>query len=99
METAAVVFEEWAVLELMGHRRVAGKVTEQQIAGAGFIRIDIPSDPPATQFYAPSSVYAITPTTEEIARAIAKEGDHGPINRWELRRMLEAPAAADDDPF
>jgi hypothetical protein len=35
-------FREWAVLELMGHRRLGGKVSEQEIAGAAFLRIDVP---------------------------------------------------------
>lgn len=36
-------FESWAVLELMGHRRLAGFVREVTIAGAGLLRIDVPS--------------------------------------------------------
>lgn len=35
-------FEGWAVLELMGHRRLGGYIREEQVAGAAFIRIDIP---------------------------------------------------------
>jgi len=34
-------FEGWAIVELMGHRRLAGFVTEQEIAGASFLRLDI----------------------------------------------------------
>ena len=67
-------FGTWAILELMGHRRLAGYLTELQIAGAGFLRLDIPpigDEQGATQFYAPSSVYAITPVTEEAAKAVA----------------------------
>jgi hypothetical protein len=79
-------FEGWCVLELMGHRRLAGYVTEQEIAGAGMLRIDVPGEdgPVATQFYSPSSVYCITPTTEEIARAVAKRNQPAPVQRWEL---------------
>jgi len=36
-------FEGWCVLELMGHRRLAGYVSEQEIAGADMLRIDVPS--------------------------------------------------------
>lgn len=35
-------FEGWAILELMGRRRLGGFIAEQQIAGVGFLRIDIP---------------------------------------------------------
>lgn len=34
-------FEGWAIVELMGHRRLAGFVTEQEIAGHPFLRLDI----------------------------------------------------------
>lgn len=36
----------WAILELMGHRRLAGYVSEQEIAGAAFIRVDVPGTGP-----------------------------------------------------
>ena len=80
-------FGEWAILELMGHRRLGGYVTEQEIAGTAFLRIDVPGDDDsaaATQFYAPAAVYAITPTTEEIARAVAAHNRPEPVHRWEL---------------
>jgi hypothetical protein len=83
-------FEGWAIVELMGHRRLAGRVSEEQIAGAAFLRLDIP-DPDAldeigdaTQFYAPGAVYAITPTSEDTARAAAAAWRPEPVRRWEL---------------
>lgn len=36
-------FEGWAILELMGHRRLAGYLREQQVGGAAFVRIDVPN--------------------------------------------------------
>lgn len=85
-------FAEWVVLELLGHRRLAGYLTEQQIAGASFLRLDVPriddARPAVTQLYSPGSVYAITPTTEVIARAVAAGNHPTPVHRWEL------PAAA-----
>lgn len=86
-------FAEWVILELLGHRRLAGYLTEANIAGASFLRIDVPSAPPATQYYAPGSVYAITPTTEDIARAVAQQRTPAPIQRWEL----PAPELNDDE--
>jgi len=83
-------FEGWAILELMGHRRLAGWLSQETVAGAPFVRIDVPADDPAalepsaTQFYAPSAVYCITPTTEETARAVARGARPTPVQRWEL---------------
>jgi hypothetical protein len=85
-------FEEWCVLELFGHRRLAGKVTDAVIGGASFIRIDIPAKDgkKTTQFYSPAAVYAITPTTEELATIIAVNSQPEPVNKWEIRSMLES---------
>ena len=38
--TQAAPFEGWAILELMGHRRLAGYVREVELAGAGVLRLD-----------------------------------------------------------
>ena len=80
-------FEEWAVLELMGHRKLAGKVTEQTIGSATFIRIDVPGqkgEVTATQFYNPSAIYCMTPTTEKLARRMSAYNKPEPVTRWEL---------------
>lgn len=82
----ATPFAEWVILELMGHRRLAGYLTEQEIAGRGFLRLDVPAgdQPAATQLYNPTSVYCITPTTEDVARAVARGNRPAPVQRWEL---------------
>jgi hypothetical protein len=84
-------FDEWAILELMGHRRLAGKVTDAVIGGGAFIRIDIPTKDKSkiTQFYSPGSVYCISPCTEEIATQVAIRSEPEPVSRWELRPMIE----------
>jgi hypothetical protein len=67
-------FAEWVILELKGHWRGAGWLTEQTLAGANFLRLDVPGLPAEgglTQFIEPGSVYRITPTTEAIARSVA----------------------------
>jgi hypothetical protein len=65
-------FERWAVIELMGHRRMAGHVSEVTIAGAHFLRIEVPTDPPEEHLHPPSAVYGIHPTTEaEVRRQVA----------------------------
>lgn len=98
-------FPCWAILELMGHRRLAGMVTEQEVAGHGFIRIDVPArdgkDLIATQFYSPGSVYCMTPTTEEIARRVAASCQPEPVHRWELPEPERRPAdmPLEDDGF
>ena len=36
-------FECWAIVEVMGHSRYAGRVTEQAIGGCAFVRVDVPA--------------------------------------------------------
>ena len=70
-------FVGWAIVELRGHRRLGGRVSEATVAGVAFIRIDVPHPNDstlvrATHFYSPTAVQAITPTSEETACAIAR---------------------------
>ncbi len=103
-------FDEWAVIELMGHQRIAGRLTEQTIGGQAFLRIDVPevqdtvvggqtlTIPPFTRFIGAGAVYAINPTTEQIARAVAARIGVEPISRYELPKLaLPAPGPADED--
>lgn len=96
-------FEGFCVLELMGHRKLAGMVREVTIAGAGFLRIDVPGEDGtvATQFYPPSSVYAISPVTEEIARAYAARNRPQPVTRYELPALPQPSVSGTRqyDPF
>lgn len=95
-------FAEWAICELLGHRRVAGLVAEVRLAGAGFLRVDIPEVsgyPARTQYVAPGSVYALHPCSEDTARraAVAFAGSAAPVQRWELEAATPT-TRPDDDP-
>lgn len=94
-------FQGWAIVELMGHRRLAGMVTEVSVAGAGMLRVDIPTkgdgDFTLTQFYPPSSLYALTPVAEDIARAVAKATASSPVHSWEMPRALPPAIDAEVD--
>lgn len=76
----------WAVIELMGHRRMAGYVSERDVAGQPFLQIDVPAEDgsTATQLYSAGAVYCITPTTEDVAKAVAFKSQPTPVHRWEL---------------
>jgi hypothetical protein len=85
-------FDQWAILELMGHVRMAGRVTEEQRFGAVMGRIDIPNEDGGfcTIYFGGGSVYRLTPTTEAIARSVAKGTQPEPAYRWEMP-SLPAP--------
>lgn len=101
-ETDNETFEGFAVLELMGHRRLVGFVTEQIVAGHGFLRIDVPSliegEPPtATQFYSPTSVYCLTPTTEAMVRRELEARQPRPVARYGLPSPHDDEDLEDED--
>jgi len=101
------VAQEWAVIELMGHRRLAGRISPKTYAGREFVRLDIPGPDGKmqTQLYSPDAVYCITPTTEEIARCVAAQTrEHErPVSRWEIQDLLpekaERPVGAGEEDY
>jgi hypothetical protein len=101
-ESAPRPFEGWCIIELMGHRKLGGLLSEEEVAGAKMLRIDIPHPNEtdrfrATQFYGGAAVYCITPTTEEIARAVANAYVPAPVTPWEIRAIETSSLAAPDD--
>ena len=78
--------DTWAVVELMGHVMVAGRLTEEELFGTKIGRIDIPEpegDGFVTQWFGGSAVYRITAVTEEAARMLSQRCRPEPIHRWE----------------
>ena len=106
-------FESWAIVELMGHRRIAGRVSEQVIGGQALLRIDVcecpeipskevvrwgekhvtealPAIPAYTQFYGVSSVYCLSPTTEEIATRVTQQQRERPVALFDTSAVRTA---------
>ncbi len=96
-------FSGWYIVEQMGHKRLVGLVTEHTIAGKGFLRVDVPNAEgegnQITQFIAPDTIYALTPTTEDLARQAAKLCHVAPISRYELPAPRQHPAGKDVDNY
>lgn len=73
-------FETWGVVELMGHQQIAGRVTEESIAGVNMLRVDVPELSPErpghTKYFGGGSIYAIHPCSEELARQVADRLAH-----------------------
>lgn len=76
-------FDIFAIVELFGHSRIAGRVTEQVIAGQGFVRVDVPELPSRgafTRLFGPGAIYSITPVNEQTACAAAQSMQVEPVN-------------------
>lgn len=88
---------QWAYLELMGRFQTAGIVSEVELFGTKMGRIDIPQEDGSfiTQYFGGQAVYRCTPTTEKIARALAKANQPDPVHPWTMRHlMLRSPSTA-----
>lgn len=97
-ENTQNAFESWAVVELFGHNVIAGRVSEQMIAGTGFVRIDVPDISGVTGYtrmFGGSAIYSITPCSEEIARQYAENLRARPIAVYQA--ALPAQIEHDDD--
>ena len=86
-------FEGWTIVELMGHRKLAGYCRAVDGFGTALLRVDVfgpKPEPPvedkprATQYYNGSAIYCLTPTTEDLARRVAVSCTPAPVTRWEL---------------
>lgn len=92
----------WGVVELMGHRRIAGRITEEAKFGTALLRIDVPQpdDTFVTQYYGGQAIYCLTVTSEEAARVAAKTAsDVSPVSKWDFPKMpVLAAAKLQDNP-
>ena len=67
-----------AIVEIMGRRQRAGRISDATLGGATMLRVEHPTrvdeeGQPVAEYYAPAALFAIRPCTE--AQAIA-------ANRW-----------------
>jgi hypothetical protein len=94
-------FEQWCVIEMMGHQSVVGRCSEEQVAGATLLRVDVPDgDSFTTQYLGGGSIFRIRIVSEDVARRLAAtRRDHTPPFVWELspNTLTQIPVGADGD--
>lgn len=82
----------WAIVELFGHRRLAGRVSEETIAGEQLLRVEVPRPDGTVSVHrhGGKAIYGLHEVTEAAARAAAA--------RMGNVLMLSAPDDDDDEP-
>jgi hypothetical protein len=86
-------FAQWCIIELLGHVRLGGFVSEVTMFGAALCRIDVP-DPNGegfalTQFVGAAAIYRLTPCSEEAARAVAAANQPRPVSVYEMPKLVK----------
>lgn len=96
MEAAAADADgwEWAIVEVFGHRKHAGRIREEERFGAKMLRVDVPTkgDPAthgwATHWYGGSAIFSLTLTDEATALKANRP--------WDAPGRYLAPPDTDD---
>lgn len=85
-------FDCWCIVELFGHAKIAGRCTEQNIAGINMLRVDVPEtekQPAFTRFFGSSAIYAINPVDETTCKHVAGQLQVNPIAAWNISEVLK----------
>jgi hypothetical protein len=81
--------QQWAIVDLFGHTRVAGKISEHTIGGETFVRLDVPrGDGFTTELYGKGAIYSIKFVDEPIARESARRVDSVPVAAYTMADVV-----------
>jgi hypothetical protein len=97
---------DWAIVEIMGHEKLAGQVSQASVAGMPMLRVQVPATDKAPGFerlLSGPSIFSLTPVTESVARIVVaslqKTAVSGlpaygfsQVQQLELRQALGLPA-------
>lgn len=84
LDAAREATEEYAIVEVFGHRKHAGRIYEVERFGTKLLRIDIPKDGDfalgfSTHFYGGPSIFSMTPC--DLATALRANKPYAPASQ------------------
>ena len=105
-EQQGAAVDQYAIVELFGHARIAGRISEQTIGGQSFVRIDVPEVrwdhgdtggviAAHTRSFGAGAIYSINWCDEAAARLAAQAIKHRPIQPYSLGDALRDMTASD----
>lgn len=81
----------WAIVELMGHARIAGFCTERSVAGQNMLQVDVPPTelrPAFSRLFGGGAVYAITPVDEETCKLQVGRYEDSPLTSFDGQAVI-----------
>lgn len=95
-KTNQTKFESWAVVQVFGHESYAGHVSEFNMGGASYLRIEVPEVqnmqvtlPSFVKLVNHNSVFDITPVSEEYAKEMAAQLSKHPITGYNHTQVIK----------
>lgn len=85
-------FESWALVEIMGHIKVAGMATTMNFGNTVMLKVDIPEtqyQPSFSRMFGMSSIFSIIPVDEKTARLHAESYRSSPILSYDVERAID----------
>jgi hypothetical protein len=96
-EQQAAAPAQWAIVELFGHQRIAGRISEQTFGGASLVRVDVPEVTRGdrtiiahTRSFGGGAIYAVNWCDEQTATLAAVSIEHEPVSPYSVRSAIEA---------
>jgi len=94
--------KSWALVELFGHQRIVGFLSQQSFGTGVLFRVDVPdltvcgkvTRTGFTRYFGLSAIYIITPVSEEIVRRMLPSIDGTP---GEARALTSRSYSRDDE--
>lgn len=96
--------DQFAIVELFGHARIAGRISEQTFGGAALVRIDVPeisytekpfgqpehtvTIPAHTRSFGGAAIYSINWVDEASAKFAAQSIKHRPVQPYGMASVL-----------
>ena len=89
-------FQTWAIIEVFGHEKYAGEVSTAKVGDSSMVMLSVPEVqnhevtlPGFVKYINHSSVFSITPVSEEYAREMAVQLSKHPVQGYEHRQVIQ----------
>lgn len=100
MNHTAESSDTWGIVEIMGHSRFAGRVSQDASLGVPLLRVDVPEvdgAPGFTKLFGSGSIFGVTLCTEAAAREAAARFRARPVTLFHIDHQPRLGFDEDDD--